>query len=98
MTRLGCLLAIAMCATVLVPAIAAGESTPPTIAPVNTSAPSLAGTPAVGQTLTCSTGGWANYPSSFGYQWLRDGSPIAGQAASTYLVQAPIAAIRFPVV
>jgi hypothetical protein len=87
MTRLGCLLAIAMCATALAPAIAAGESAPPAIAPVNTSAPSLAGTPAVGQTLTCSTGGWANYPSSFGYQWLRDGSPIAGQTASTYLVQ-----------
>ncbi len=56
-------------------------------APVNTAAPTLTGTPALGQTLTCSTGTWANNPTSFSYSWLRSGVPIAGQAGSTYVVQ-----------
>jgi hypothetical protein len=57
-------------------------------APVNTVAPSLTGTPALGQTLTCSTGTWANNPTSFSYAWLRSGVPIAGQAGNKYVVQA----------
>ena len=57
-------------------------------APVNTTAPTLTGTPALGQTLTCSTGTWGNSPTNFSYTWLRGGTPIAGQAGSTYVVQA----------
>ena len=57
-------------------------------APVNTAAPTLTGTPAPGQTLTCSAGTWANSPTSFSYTWLRSGTPIAGQASGTYVVQA----------
>ena len=41
-----------------------------------------------GQTLTCSTGTWGNSPTNFSYTWLRGGTPIAGQAGSTYVVQA----------
>jgi hypothetical protein len=37
--------------------------------------------------LLCGGGGWSNGPSSFGYQWERNGHPIAGATASAYLVQ-----------
>jgi hypothetical protein len=56
--------------------------------PVSTVAPALTGVPAPGQTLTCSTGSWANNPSSFAFAWLRDGAPIVGQSGNTYVVQA----------
>ncbi len=55
--------------------------------PVNTAAPTLTGTPKLGQTLTCSTGTWSNSPTAYTYVWLRDGAPIAGQTGSTYIVQ-----------
>lgn len=67
------------------PAIAKPVAAP---APVNTAAPSLTGAAAVGQKLTCSTGTWANNPTSFSYTWLRSGKPIAGQAGGAYVVQA----------
>ena len=41
------------------------------VAPVNTTAPLIAGTPQVGQTLTTTNGTWSNNPTSFAYQWLR---------------------------
>jgi hypothetical protein len=44
-----------------------------------------AGTAAVGQTLTCTTAGWTGGPA-FSYQWLRNGAPIGGQTAETYLL------------
>lgn len=53
----------------------------------NTGSPTLSGTPAVGQPLTCSTGSWEGGATEFGYVWLRNGNPIAGQTASTYVVQ-----------
>ncbi len=68
------------------PALAAGETTKEP-APVNTSAPTVTGTPTVGAMLTCSTGVWTNNPSGYTYAWLRSGSPIAGQTGSTYVVQ-----------
>jgi Carboxypeptidase regulatory-like domain len=55
--------------------------------PVNTVAPALTGTPAVGQTLSCATGSWTNDPSGYSFVWLRDGTPIAGQTGSAYTVQ-----------
>jgi hypothetical protein len=54
--------------------------------PVNTIAPSLVGTPAVGNTLTVSTGTWTNNPTSYTYQWKKNGSPISGATSSMYLV------------
>ncbi len=70
-------------------AVAEGGTTPKAApAPVNTVAPTLTGTPALGQTLSCSTGSWANNPTSYSYAWLRSGVPIAGQAGSSYVVQA----------
>ena len=40
-------------------------------APKNTSAPTISGQPYVGKTLTASTGGWQNQPTSYSYQWAR---------------------------
>jgi hypothetical protein len=58
-------------------------------APINTAAPVASGTPAVGQTLSCSNGSWTGIPTpTFTRAWLRDGVPIAGATASTYVVQA----------
>jgi hypothetical protein len=44
----------------------------------------VSGTPAVGQTLTCEPGSWSQGPT-FSYQWLRNGTPISGATASTYV-------------
>jgi hypothetical protein len=88
------LVAIALFGLMLVPALALGIAedgpitAPKAPAPVNTAPPTLTGTPALGKTLTCSTGTWANNPTSFSYAWLRSGVPITGQTGSTYVVQA----------
>jgi fibronectin type 3 domain-containing protein len=64
----------------------------PNAAPANTAAPSVSGTPAVGQTVTAVEGSWTQAPSAFSYQWLRcDASgnncgAIAGATARTYAV------------
>jgi hypothetical protein len=42
--------------------------------------------PAVGDELSCSNGTWTDTPTSFAYQWLRNGAPIGGAASSTYTV------------
>src|SRR5262249_29860023 len=56
--------------------------------PVNLAPPGITGATAVGGTLTCSTGSWrGNPPPSFRYAWQRDGAPIPGASASTYVVQ-----------
>ena len=56
--------------------------------PASTAAPALTGTPVVGQTLSCSQGTWSHEPTYLAYQWLRNGTPIAGQTGATYAVQA----------
>jgi hypothetical protein len=56
--------------------------------PANTEAPSISGTPATGQTLTCSTGGWTASPTGYGYEWVLEGTPIVGATESTYTVSA----------
>lgn len=45
--------------------------------------PSISGLPEVGATLTCKPGPWKGDPS-FSYQWLRDGSAVAGATEATY--------------
>ncbi len=59
-------------------------------APVNTSAPTISGTPTVGgQALSCSTGSWTGKATlRFTYQWTRDGAAIANATTSSYVVQA----------
>lgn len=57
------------------------------VAPVNLIAPSISGTAQVGQTVTVSNGTWANSPSSYSYQWYRQGAvAITGATNSTYLL------------
>jgi hypothetical protein len=57
-------------------------------APNNTSSPVASGTPAVGQTLSCSNGSWSGVSTiSYAYKWLRDGSAIEGATGSSYVVQ-----------
>lgn len=61
-------------------------SPPTTLAPVNTTAPSLSGTPRVGQTLTAQRGSWTGSPTSYRYAWQRcagDGSACADIARAT---------------
>ena len=52
--------------------------------------PVISGIEVVGAGLTCSSGTWANRPTpySYTYQWNRDGAPIAGATASSYVVGA----------
>jgi uncharacterized repeat protein (TIGR01451 family) len=62
-----------------------------TLAPANTVAPSITGTPQVGQILTANPGTWTGSPApTYGYQWRRCDSSgasctdIPGATASTY--------------
>jgi DNA-binding beta-propeller fold protein YncE len=66
--------------------------------PHSASAPLLSGTAAIGATLSCSQGVWAGdqpgsqlyrAPSSFSYQWLRDGAAVAGASMASYAPTAP---------
>ena len=89
---------------VVVTASNAGGSTPATsgqtstvliAAPVNNTAPAIAGSAVQAQVLSASTGGWQNSPAAFTYQWLQCDATgngcasIAGATASSY---APVAA------
>ncbi len=55
-------------------------------APVNVSLPAITGTPSIGQTLSVSTGAWANGPTSYAYQWKRDNVVIGGATNNTYTI------------
>lgn len=66
----------------------------PQAAPVNTSPPTISGTPVKGQALVSGTGSWSGTPPiSFAFQWQRcDGAgancaSIAGATNTTYLLQ-----------
>jgi hypothetical protein len=76
---------------------AGGSSTPvespPTSAvtvgsPLNVSPPVISGNPLVDEVLHCSKGTWDNAPTSYEYEWLRDGNWIDNQNDPTYTVQA----------
>ena len=51
---------------------------------VNSSPPSIAGTPKVGSRLTAQSGIWAPTGATFDYQWLANGVAISGARATTY--------------
>jgi hypothetical protein len=66
----------------------------PSLAPTNTTLPTISGSTTQGQTLTASPGAWTNSPTSYAYQW-QDCDPsgnncttIAGTTTSTYMVVA----------
>ena len=54
--------------------------------PANSVAPSIPTSAETGDALTCDPGQWANAPTSFAYDWLRDGAPIPGAASQTYTI------------
>jgi hypothetical protein len=58
------------------------------VPPSNTTAPAVTGTGTVGQTLTCTQGIWTNVPTSYVYQWQRNGGNISGAEASTHVLVA----------
>jgi hypothetical protein len=56
--------------------------------PANTATPVASGTGTVGQVLTTTNGTWNYAPTSYQYQWMRNGANIAGATAATYTLVA----------
>ncbi len=52
-----------------------------------TASPVASGTPALDQTLSCSTGSWTNGPVGYDYQWDSGSSAVVGATSPTYTVQ-----------
>lgn len=63
--------------TALTPPVAAGHV-------ANTAAPTVGGTAWLGRTLVATAGRWSQPSDTVTYQWLRDGTPIAGATAARY--------------
>lgn len=58
-------------------------------APTNTAAPTISGTPTVGQVLTADPGTWDSASAyTTTYQWLADGVAISGATGKTRTLQA----------
>ncbi len=55
--------------------------------PANAGLPAISGRAKAGGVLTCSRGSWTSSPTTFGFQWSRDGTPIAGATSSSYTVR-----------
>jgi len=70
------------------------STSPPPVAPVNLSAPTISGTAQQGNVLSAQTGSWSNNPASYAYQW-RDCdsfgascSDIPGATSASYTLAA----------
>lgn len=63
-----------------------GGATIVTSAPVNLTVPVVTGTAVVGNVLSTTDGTWTNSPTSYTYQWKRDGVNIGSATNSTYLL------------
>jgi len=72
--------AVATVSITVAPVPPPGDTGPP---------PQISGTPKLGDTLSCSTGGWSgSAPLTYGFQWSRDGAPISSATGATYSVVA----------
>jgi hypothetical protein len=85
--------------------LAVGTAAQANYAPQNTAAPTISGTPQVGQTLTANNGTWSSDTTpTFSYQWQRcDGAgancaAISGATAQTFVVQTAEASATLRVV
>jgi hypothetical protein len=56
--------------------------------PVCDDVPVVTGDGSVGATLSCTMGNWSNEPTSYAYQWQRDGEPVGTDAADYTVVAA----------
>jgi hypothetical protein len=54
--------------------------------PINTVLPVVSGSILQGGVLTCSQGTWSNSPTSYAYQWRRNGLNINGETTNTHTV------------
>jgi hypothetical protein len=55
------------------------------VAPTNYALPVVSGTATVGQTLSCTTGGWNGYPApTYAYQWVRGAATNIGTNSPSY--------------
>ncbi len=61
-----------------------GETETVVAPPANTALPEITGLTRARSTLTCSSGTWTNAPTSYAYQWNRDGTALAGATSSAY--------------
>ena len=52
--------------------------------PVNTVQPVITGDPEVGQVFTVDNGTWTNGPTSYEYQWFRNGVTMTGRTSNSY--------------
>jgi autotransporter-associated beta strand protein len=75
-------------ASVITPAVTPESPAPPLGVPVNQVPPVASGTARAGHALSCTTGTWSGAPSSYAYQWLRNGNLIAGASRPSYTVAA----------
>lgn len=58
---------------------------PAGVAPTNTIAPSIIGTPTALNTLSCTTGSWSGtHVTAYAYQWKANGTNIGGATSATY--------------
>ena len=62
-----------------------GGGAPATDPPVNVDVPHVT---QAGNTLNCTMGNWQGTPTSYAYQWQRDGADV-GDGAATYTVSSP---------
>jgi hypothetical protein len=75
-----------------------------TLVPANSVAPTISGTPQVGQTLSAVPGTWLSFPSGYSYQWQRcdaagsNCAPLTGATGSSYVVAAEDAGSTLEVV
>ena len=84
--RVAAWLALALTAGFLTHA-APAEATPPALQVVSHGP--TTGTPVPGAFLTADLGTWNSQPSSYTFEWLRDGAPIPGATSRDYGVQVP---------
>lgn len=66
------------------------EGDPSAVIPVVLDYPVISGNPEIGQTLTASTGLWANEPTGYAYQWYINDLPVDGAAAASWIVDADV--------